>query len=115
MQRARTARSDHSRLILYPLTVLDEPIVSVAFEAVDSCLVEHGAPFSRCRGSGEPRLAFGLLDDPEYLHRPYVDRNGAVLELYLAGDSAGAASVVDDYLLVSERTTVAAYAHQLPA
>ncbi|MBX0299258.1 GntR family transcriptional regulator [Cryobacterium sp. 1639] len=65
--------------------------------------------------SAELRLAFGLLDDPEYLHRPYVDRNAAVLELYLAGDSAGAASVLEDYLLLSERTIVAAYARQLPA
>lgn len=65
--------------------------------------------------SAELRLAFGLLDDPEYLHRPYVERNAAVLELYLAGDSAGAASVLEDYLLQSERTIVAAYARQLPA
>ena len=65
--------------------------------------------------SAELRLAFGLLDDPDYLHRPYVDRNVAVLELYLAGDSAGAASVLEDYLLQSERTIVAAYARQLPA
>ena len=65
--------------------------------------------------SAELRLAFGLLDDPEYLHRPYVDRNAAVLELYLAGDSAAAAAVLEDYLLQSERTIVAAYARQLPA
>jgi DNA-binding GntR family transcriptional regulator len=63
--------------------------------------------------SAELRLAFGLLDDPEYLHRPYVDRNAAVLELYLAGDSAGAAAALEDYLIQSERTIVAAYARQL--
>ena len=65
--------------------------------------------------SAELRLAFGLLDDPEYLHRPYVDRNVTVLERYLSGDAAGAASVLEDYLLQSERTIVAAYARQLPA
>ena len=65
--------------------------------------------------SAELRLAFGLLDDPEYLHRPYVDLNAEVLELYLAGKSDLAASVLDDYLLKSERTIVAAYARQLPA
>ncbi|MET0956459.1 MAG: GntR family transcriptional regulator, partial [Cryobacterium sp.] len=65
--------------------------------------------------SAELRLAFGLLDDPEYLHRPFVERNVAVLGLYLAGDAAGAASVLEDYLLQSERTIVAAYARQLPA
>ncbi|MET1043191.1 MAG: GntR family transcriptional regulator [Microbacteriaceae bacterium] len=65
--------------------------------------------------SAELRLAFGLLDDPDYLHRPYVDRNVAVLELYLAGEAAEAAALLDDYLLTSERTIVAAYARQLPA
>jgi len=65
--------------------------------------------------SAELRLAFGLLDDPDYLHRPYVDRNRAVLELYLAGEAAEAASVLEDYLLQSERTIVAAYARRLPA
>jgi DNA-binding GntR family transcriptional regulator len=65
--------------------------------------------------SAELRLAFGLLDDPEYLHRPYVDLNAEVLELYLAGKADLAASVLDNYLLKSERTIVAAYARQLPA
>ncbi|MCU1446363.1 GntR family transcriptional regulator [Cryobacterium sp.] len=65
--------------------------------------------------SAELRLAFGLLDDPDYLHRPYVDRNVAVLELYLAGESAEAAALLEDYLLTSERTIVAAYARRLPA
>lgn len=65
--------------------------------------------------SAELRLAFGLLDDPDYLHRPYVDRNTAVLELYLAGEAAQAAAILEDYLLLSERTIVAAYARQLPA
>ncbi|WP_130176740.1 GntR family transcriptional regulator [Cryobacterium sp. SO1] len=65
--------------------------------------------------SAELRLAFGLLDDPDYLHRPYVDRNTAVLKLYLAGEAAQAAAVLEDYLLLSERTIVAAYARQLPA
>jgi DNA-binding GntR family transcriptional regulator len=65
--------------------------------------------------SAELRLAFGLLDDPDYLHRPYLDRNAAVLELYSAGDSAGAAAALEDYLLQSERTVVAAYARRLPA
>jgi DNA-binding GntR family transcriptional regulator len=65
--------------------------------------------------SAELRLAFGLLDNPEYLHRPYIDLNAAVLDLYLAGKPDEAASVLEDYLLQSERTIVAAYARQLPA
>ncbi|TFC04085.1 GntR family transcriptional regulator [Cryobacterium adonitolivorans] len=65
--------------------------------------------------SAELRLAFFLLDDPDYLHRPYVELNVAMLDLYLAGEAAEAAAVLDDYLLKSERTIVAAYARQLPA
>ncbi|MGY4858695.1 GntR family transcriptional regulator [Cryobacterium sp. AP23] len=64
--------------------------------------------------SAELRLAFGLLDDPDYLHRPFLERNAAVLELYLAGDAAAAADALEDYLLQSERTIVAAYA-RIPA
>jgi DNA-binding GntR family transcriptional regulator len=65
--------------------------------------------------SAELRLAFGLLDNPEYLHRPYIDLNAKVADLYLAGNATEAASVLEDYLLQSERTIVAAYARQLPA
>jgi DNA-binding GntR family transcriptional regulator len=65
--------------------------------------------------SAELRLAFGLLENPEYLHRPYIDLNAKVADLYLAGNAAEAASVLEDYLLQSERTIVAAYARQLPA
>jgi len=65
--------------------------------------------------SAELRLAFGLLDDPEYLHRPYVDLNARVVELYLEGSSEEAAALLEDYLVQSERTIVAAYARQVPA
>lgn len=30
----------------------------------------------------ELRLAFGLLDDPEFLHAPYVDSNVKIIELF---------------------------------
>jgi DNA-binding GntR family transcriptional regulator len=63
--------------------------------------------------SAELRLAFGTLDDPEFLHRPYVELNAALLDLYLAGDAAAAAAELDDYLVRSERTVLAAYARQL--
>jgi DNA-binding GntR family transcriptional regulator len=63
--------------------------------------------------SAELRLAFGLLDDAEYLHRPYVDRNERVFALYSEGDSRGAAAELDAYLVQSERTVLAAYARTL--
>jgi DNA-binding GntR family transcriptional regulator len=60
--------------------------------------------------SAELRLAFGLVDDPEYLHAPYVDRNVSVLRAYTEGRSGEAADDLDAYLAQSERTLLAAYA-----
>lgn len=59
--------------------------------------------------SAELRLAFGLVDDPEYLHAPFIDRNVEILELVDSGDSAGAAERLSDYLHLSERMLLAAY------
>jgi DNA-binding GntR family transcriptional regulator len=64
--------------------------------------------------SAELRLAFGLLANPEYLHAPYVARNARILEMTLAGDSAGAAAELDEYLVQSERTVAAAYSRRTP-
>ncbi|PPF42259.1 GntR family transcriptional regulator [Pseudoclavibacter sp. AY1F1] len=65
--------------------------------------------------SAELRLAFGFLDDLEYLHAPYIDLNQRVLTLHLAGDTDGAAESLDEYLVRSERTVLAAYARIAPA
>ncbi|VXC28432.1 GntR family transcriptional regulator [Pseudoclavibacter sp. 8L] len=65
--------------------------------------------------SAELRLAFGFLEDLEYLHAPYIELNQRVLELHLAGDTAGAAEALDEYLVRSERTVLAAYARIAPA
>lgn len=62
--------------------------------------------------SAELRLAFGLVDDPEYLHAPYVDRNVSVLRSYMEGRSDEAADDLDAYLVQSERTLLAAYARR---
>lgn len=62
--------------------------------------------------SAELRLAFGLVDDPEYLHAPYVDRNVSVLRSYTDGRSDEAADDLDAYLVQSERTLLAAYARR---
>lgn len=64
--------------------------------------------------SAELRLAFGILDDAEYLHRPFVELNAQVLDLYARGESAQAATALEAYLVRSERTVLAAYARQLP-
>lgn len=58
----------------------------------------------------ELRLAFGLLDSPERLHEPYIDRNGEILDLLAAGQQARAAEVLATYLDNSERVVLEAFA-----
>jgi DNA-binding GntR family transcriptional regulator len=60
----------------------------------------------------ELRLAFGLLNDPEFLHAPYVDMNQKILEL-AESDCAGAAAALHDYLVHSERIVLAVYARHI--
>lgn len=61
----------------------------------------------------ELRLAFGLLQDPEFLHAPYVDMNREILRLAEAGEFAKAAAALNDYLVHSERIVLAVYARKL--
>lgn len=62
------------------------------------------------RIAAELRLSFGLLDDPELLHGPYVEQNAAILALLLEGKPTEAASALEAYLMLSERTVLAAFA-----
>lgn len=59
--------------------------------------------------SAELRLAFGLLDDPQYLHLPFLDMNAAILRCLEDGGAAEAAIMLDAYLVQSERTVLAAF------
>ncbi|PYE42848.1 GntR family transcriptional regulator [Rhizobium sp. PP-F2F-G20b] len=59
--------------------------------------------------AAELRLSFGLLDDPELLHAPYVDLNAAILEHLEAGRTQEAATMLEAYLAQSERTVLAAF------
>lgn len=61
----------------------------------------------------ELRLAFGLLNDPEFLHAPYIENNAKILELFEAGKLAESAAVLGDYLVHSERIVLAVYARRL--
>lgn len=60
--------------------------------------------------TAELRLAFGMLQEPEYLHAPYVDLNASVLQLFLEGQTAAAARELESYLVQSERMVLAVYA-----
>ncbi|MBX8552746.1 GntR family transcriptional regulator [Pseudomonas cichorii] len=59
--------------------------------------------------SAELRLAFGLLDDPEFLHVPYLDMNAAILRCVEEGRVEEATVMLENYLVQSERTVLAAY------
>ncbi|HEY8905852.1 MAG TPA: GntR family transcriptional regulator [Rhodoferax sp.] len=61
----------------------------------------------------ELRLAFGLLNDPEFLHAPYVDNNVQILELFEAGKLTESATSLSDYLVHSERIVLAVYARRI--
>lgn len=65
--------------------------------------------------AAELRLSFGLLDDPELLHAPYVDLNAAILEKLEAGMTAEAAAALEAYLAQSERTVLAAFSRIDPS
>jgi DNA-binding GntR family transcriptional regulator len=58
----------------------------------------------------ELRLAFGFLNDPEFLHAPYIDMNRSMLDLAERGEYARAATSMNDYLVHSERIVLAVYA-----
>lgn len=59
--------------------------------------------------AAELRLCFGLFSDPEFLHAPYIDLNAAILSELEAGRPREAAAMLDEYLLQSERTVLAAF------
>ena len=56
----------------------------------------------------ELRLAFGLLDEPEVMHAPYVPMNGDLVAMIKRGESEDAALRLEQYLLQSERAVLAA-------
>ena len=56
------------------------------------------------RIAAELRLAFGLLNDQEHLHAPFVEMNGIILTLAETGRFDEAADEMSRYLDVSERT-----------
>ena len=61
----------------------------------------------------ELRVAFGLMQDPHFLHAPYVDMNQQILTLFESGKPAEASQSLNDYLVHSERLILAAYARRL--
>lgn len=56
----------------------------------------------------ELRLVFAQFDDTEHLHEPYIAPNAELLAALEAGDTAKAARQLDAYLLMSERSVLAA-------
>lgn len=60
------------------------------------------------RISAELRLCFGLLNDPEHLHAPFVDMNDAIVTLLEANQPQEAAAQMETYLNLAERTMLKA-------
>ncbi|MNR66695.1 hypothetical protein D3C85_1903230 [compost metagenome] len=54
-------------------------------------------------------MAFGLLNDPEFLHMPYVDMNVSILRCIEERRPEEATQMLEAYLVQSERTVLAAY------
>lgn len=59
--------------------------------------------------SAELRIAFGVLESPEYLHEPYVTQNATIAEMLTAARFDAVAEMLDAYLTHSERIVLAAY------
>lgn len=60
--------------------------------------------------AAELRLSFGLIENAELLHAPYVDLNAEILALLEAGRIAAAVAALEAYLVRSERAVLAAFA-----
>jgi DNA-binding GntR family transcriptional regulator len=58
----------------------------------------------------ELRLVFGLLQDPEFLHGPFIDQNLTILTELENGRPAVATEMLEAYLLRAERFILGAYA-----
>lgn len=59
--------------------------------------------------AAELRLAFGLMDDPRFLHAPFVEQNAAIVEHLEAGRPSEATALLEDYLLRSETMVLGAF------
>ncbi|GGB02764.1 GntR family transcriptional regulator [Brucella endophytica] len=57
----------------------------------------------------ELRLAFGLIQDPEFLHGAFIDQNLEILIELEAGRQADAARMLEEYLFRAERFILGAY------
>ncbi len=60
------------------------------------------------RISAELRLSFGLLNDPEHLHAPFVDMNDTIATLVEEDRPLDAAAQMETYLNLAERTMLKA-------
>lgn len=58
----------------------------------------------------ELRLVFGLLQDPEFLHGPFIDQNLEIVTELEAGRAVAASELLEAYLLRAERFILGAYA-----
>ncbi|MFS6530535.1 GntR family transcriptional regulator [Microbacterium aurugineum] len=60
--------------------------------------------------AAELRLVFLKIDDPRSLHEPFVRKNRAVLDAFLARGPQAGATELESYLVQSERVVLGAFA-----
>lgn len=65
--------------------------------------------------SAELRLAFSYLNDLALFYAPYVDKNAHILALLQEGENKKAAEAMMEYIALSERTVLAAWARLKPS
>lgn len=88
--RVAIANLDFHRAIV---GLADSPRLSRMFETV----------------AAEMRLAFSVIDDPEFLHSPYIEFNDQIVTAFERGETERAATLLEAYLMRSERVVLAAY------
>lgn len=60
----------------------------------------------------ELRLIFGLIDDPRYLHGPFIPMNRQLLDLLEDNEMVRASKLLEQYLQQAERMLLLAYAQR---
>ncbi|CAG9001244.1 MAG: hypothetical protein CENE_03262 [Candidatus Celerinatantimonas neptuna] len=65
--------------------------------------------------AAELRLVFSYMNNPQQLHAPYIEQNAQLFMMIQSNQLEQAATAMDEYLCISEKTVLAVYSHQKSA